>query len=196
MKSSNKFLLTTLLLLSFQITEAQTEIPIKFSALVEQISLPTFKKHGGNLGFGFNIGSEFKYKTKPKIELAQTGEFYFISHKEYGSSFVFATLFDFRYKPNDFYIDFKIGPSYMLFHNYSPVYKEVNGKYEKASNLQSKFAAIASLSISYQIHNFRPFISYDLLFETPFIQSNSNFLPHQLLQVGCYYNLILKKYEK
>lgn len=196
MKSSNKFLLTTLLLLLSQITEAQTEIPIKFSALVEQISLPTFKKHGGNLGFGFNIGSEFKYKTKPKIELAQTGEFYFFSHKEYGSSFVLASLFDFRYKPSDINIDFKIGPSYMLFHNYSPVYKEANGNYEKASNFQSKFAAIISVAVSYQIHDFRPFISYDLLFETPFIKSNSNFLPHQLLQFGCYYNLTLKKNEK
>lgn len=184
-----------LLLISFT-TEAQTEIPVKFSLLTEQVSLPTFQAYGSNWGYGFSFGSEYLYLKKAKIELTQTGDFYLFSHRNYGSSFILASLFDFRYKPGSFNVDIKLGPGYMLFYNYSPVYKQVDDIYIKASRLQSKFSAILSLAFSYKIQNFRPFLSYDLITETPFINSNSTLLPHQILQVGCYYNLKKQKNEK
>ena len=178
-----------------QFTEAQTEIPIKFSLLAEQVSLPTFQDYGSNWGYGFSIGSEFKYTSKYKIDLVQTGDIYFYSHGMYGTSFVLATLFDVRYKPGRFNADFKVGPGFMLFDHFSSVYKQGNGKYEKALNLQSKFSAILSVALAYRIQDYKPFIAYDFLAEIPFINTNSAFLPHQILQIGCYYNFKLKKYE-
>ena len=187
-------ILTALLLP--EIVICQRQIPVKVSFVTEQIALPTFQKYGGQFGFGFSTGSEFIYSVKKKMELAQTADFYFISHKQYGTSSMLASLFALRYKPGSFNIDFKLGPGYLLFRNYSPVYKEINGKYEKKSNLQSKFAGLASLSVSYTIQQVKPFISYNVLVETPFISSSSALLPHHLLEIGLYYNLNLKKHEK
>ena len=185
-------LISLLLLLSF-IVKAQREIPIKFSLLTEQVSLPTFNEdYGSNWRYGFSLGSEYVYSKKSKKELVQTADFYFFSHRSYGSSFILASLFDFRYKPGRFNMDIKLGPGYMLFYNYSPVYKQVDGTYIEVSRLQSKFSAILSVAFSYKFRNFRPFVSYDMLTETPFINNKSIFLPHQILQVGCYYNLKTK----
>ncbi len=167
----------------------QTEIPIKFSLLVEQISLPTFQNHSEKIEYGFNIGTEFKYSVKSKIELIQTADFYFYTHQLYGSSFVLSSLFDFRYKPGNLNIDVNLGPGYMLFYNYSPIYKKENGTYQKASNLQSKFCGIGSIALSYNIKSFKPFISYGIIVETSFVNSSSPILPHQVFQVGSYYRI-------
>ena len=203
MKNYIKTFLTFFILQITHFANAQTsyttvklDIPIKLSALIEQISLPTFHDNGVNFGYGFNIGTEFKYSVKSKIELMQTADFYFFTHQLYGSSFVVSSLFDFRYKPGNLNIDVNLGPGYMLFSNYSPVYKKENLTYQKASNLQNKFCALVSIALSYKFQNFKPFISYDILVETPFVNSSSPILPHQILQIGCYYRIKIKTNEK
>lgn len=168
---------------------AQSGPPINVGLVVEQISLPTFYDHGGNLGYGLNIGSEFNYTTKERTELIQTVDSYFFTHENYGSSLVLASLFGFRYKPGRFNADLKLGPGFMVFHNYSPIYQEEDGTYRERANIQAKFSVISSVVISYRIQNFKPFISYGLLLESPFINSSSGLLPHQLIGVGCAFNL-------
>jgi hypothetical protein len=195
MKLFSRFVVLILVLLTARSGVSQNEIPVKISLLGEQISLPVFPAYSHHYGYGFNIGSEFKYAEKKKIDLVQTADFYFLDHQKYGSSLLVASQFDFRFKPGKLNIDLKLGPGYMLFHHYTSIYKEVNGTYEKKSNLQGKFAGLFSIAVSYPIQTFKPFIAYDLLAETPFINSSSGFLPHQILEAGFYYTIKLKKDE-
>ncbi len=195
MKPFSRFVVLILILLTARSGVSQNEIPVKISLTGEQISLPVFPAYSNHYGYGFSVGSEFKYAGKEKIDLVETADFYFFDHQKYGSSFLVSSQFDLRFKPGKLNIDLKLGPGYMLFHHYTSIYKEVNGTYEKQSNLQGKFAGMFSIGVSYEIRSFKPFIAYDLLAETPFINSSSGFLPHQLVEVGFYYDFKLKKDE-
>lgn len=174
---------------------SQGILPMKVGFLAEQISLPSFQEHGNRLGYGFTTGTEFRYASGSKTDLAQTADFSFITHQQYGTSFNLASLFVFRYKPGRMRMEVGLGPGYMLFSNYSSVYKEVNGAYEEKSSLQGKFTVTASLSVSYQLKQVTPFISYGLLAASPFINSSSSILPHQMFGAGVLYNLKIGKHE-
>jgi hypothetical protein len=174
----------------------QKSLPVKAGFAAEQISLPTFQYYGSGFGYGFTIGTEFAYKTNEKTDLLQTADFHFISHQQYGSSFILSSLFDVRLKPGKFNIDFKIGPGYLLFHNYSPVYKQADGTYESASQLQSKFIGMLSLSFAYQIGQIKPYLAYTACLETPFINGNSPIIPHQMFEIGIVYDLNFTKNEE
>lgn len=171
----------------------QKPIPLKAGILTEQISLPTFEKYGSRLGYGFTLGTNFMYKEKEKSALLQTADFHFIYHKDYGTSMMLSSLFDYSIRPGNFNIDVKLGPGLMLFNHYTPLYTQGDGGYEEASRLQAKFAGIVALSCSYPIGSFRPYLAYSTFVESPFITSYSTLLPHQMLEAGVYVNLDFKK---
>lgn len=196
MKTACYILISCAVILFPRTGKGQTNLPIRFCLLAEQISLPTFQEHGNRLGYGLSAGSEFRYASGNKTDLAQTVDFSFIAHKQYGTSFNLASLFVFRYKPGRVNMEIGLGPGYMLFANYSSVYKDVNGTYEKKSSPQGKFTVTASLSFSYQLKQVAPFFSYGLLAESPFINSSSAILPHQMFGAGVLYNLKIGKHEK
>jgi hypothetical protein len=175
---------------------SQGTLPLKVGLLAEQISLPSFQQYGNRLGYGISAGSEYRYAGGSKTDLAQTADFSFVTHKQYGTSLNLASLFVFRYKPGRVRMEVGLGPGFMLFSNYSSVYKEVNGAYEEKSSPQGKFTVTASLSVSYQLKQVTPFVSYGLLAESPFINSSSSILPHQTVGAGVLYNLKIGKHEK
>lgn len=168
---------------------AQKKIPLKFSFLNQQINLPGLKSYGNYYGYGFSTGTEFKYLSKKRTELSQSADFSLFTHSSYGTSFLLSSMLDFRLKINKLNFDFKLGPGYMLFNNYSPTYRLVDGRYIKDSKLQNMIAFLGSFSISYQINRFKPFISYGLMVESPFIQNSSKILPRQLAELGLYFNI-------
>lgn len=166
---------------------------LKIGAVAERISLPTFKSMGSRIGGGAAVGTEFYYKNKPGLALFQTVDFAFFAHRQWGTSFLLYSQFGVRPKINNFWMDFKIGPGYQLFYNYTPTYKLKEGAYEKASRLQSKFSGLVSLGMSYNTLVVRPYLTYSLMFESPFIRSESALLPHQMLELGIFLNLQKKK---
>lgn len=172
---------------------AQNPIPLKAGILAEQISLPTFEDYGSRFGSGFSLGTQFSYKDKAKSALLQTADFYFIYHKEYGTSIMLSSLFDYSIRPGKFHLDIKLGPGIMLFNHYTALYSQGDGGYQEASGLQAKFFGMVSLSCSYPIGEIRPYLAYTTYVETPFISSYSALLPHQILEAGVYYNLRSKK---
>lgn len=171
----------------------QIKSPIKAGLLLEQISLPNFRNSKNDIGLGFTLGTEFHCAGKKSTEYKQTLDFLYFYHAYYSSSFVLSSQFDFRLKTRRLYLDVKIGPGYMLFSNYSPGYKFVNGRYEKMSRLQNKLIGTGTLSITYSKGAVKPYLSYSLMVETPFINSSSSVLPHQIVELGMYYTLSFKK---
>lgn len=170
----------------------QKSIPLKAGIFAEQISLPTFEDYGSRKGWGLTLGTHFTYKVKPKSAMLQTLDFQYLSHAEYGSAFMLSSLFDYSFRPGQWHVDVKAGPGFMLFNSYTPVYTPVEGGYEKASQVQGKWAGVLSLSCSYPIGSLRPYLAYTVLAETPFLQSRSAVLPHQILELGISFNLKTK----
>ncbi len=167
----------------------QYAMPLKAGLLVEQISLPTFQDYGSRLGYGFTLGTNFTYKEKVKSALLQTADFHIIYHEEYGTSFMLSSLFDYSIRPGKLNMDIKLGPGYMLFNHYTSLYSQGDDGYEDASRLQGKFVGLISLSCSYTIGAIRPYLAYTTYFETPFINTYSTLLPHQMVELGAYFTL-------
>lgn len=171
---------------------SQKVFPLKAGVFAEQISLPTFEDYGSRKGFGFTLGTHFTYKEKPKSACLQTLDFHYIQHKEYGHTWMLSSLFDYSIRPGKWNFDIKAGPGCMLFNPYSPVYTPVDGGYEKASQLQIKWAGILSLAVSYPTGNVRPYLAYTVFAETPFIQTSSAILPHQMIELGVSFSVSSK----
>lgn len=166
---------------------------LKIGAVAERTSLPTFKSMGSRLGGGAAVGTEFYYKDKPGLTLLQTADVSFFAHRQWGTTFLPYSQFGVRPKIRNFWMDFKIGPGYQLFYHYTPTYKWKDGNYEKASRVQGKFSGLASLGMSYSTPLVRPYLNYSLMIESPFIRSQSAFLPHQMLELGVFLNLQKRK---
>lgn len=171
---------------------SQETFPIKVGVFAEQICLPTFEDYGSRKGCGITLGTSLTYTLKDKSALLQTIDLQYWQHKEYGSAFMLSSLFDYSIRPGKWHFDVKAGPGMMLFSHYTPVYTPGEGGYEKASQGQVKWAGILSLSCSYPVGNLRPYIAYTAFAESPFIQSNSAILPHQLLELGVSFTLSSK----
>lgn len=172
---------------------SQKSIPLKAGILAEQISLPTFEDYGSRKGFGITLGTNFTYKQKEKSALLQTLDIHYYQHKEYGSGIMLSSLFDYSIRPRKLNIDVKAGPGFMLFSPYTPVYSPVDGGYEKAGQMQGKWAGIVSLSCSYQVGTIRPYLAYTAMAEIPFITTYSSLLPHQMLEIGVSFSITTKK---
>ena len=173
---------------------SQRSIPLKAGIIAEQISLPTFEDYGSRKGYGITLGTNFTYKTKEKSAFLQTLDVHYFQHKDYGSAFMVSSLFDYSIRPGKLNIDVKAGPGFMLFSPYTPVYSPADGGgYEKASQVQGKWAGIVSLSCSYQIGSVRPYLAYTAFAEIPFFFFYSALLPHQMLEVGVSFSITKNK---
>lgn len=169
---------------------------IRTSLLGEQIGLPDFRGYGPGAGIGLSAGTEFYYCKGKHVDFLQTADVSFINHPQYGSSFIFSSLAGIRPHAGKFSFDLKAGPGYLIFHNYTPTYRNENGTYKKTSGIQHKLAATVSLGASYQIKNLQPYIAYSMMVESPFIRSSSPILPHRMLELGFYIHITPHNNEK
>ena len=171
----------------------QVNVPLRASLVAEQISLPTFKGHGGRWGYGLSFGSGFTYKSGKKLAFAQGIDLYATQHREYGSAFQLLAPAELRLNAGKVLIGGRLGPGLMLFYNYSPVYQLRDGVYQQRSPLQFKFSGILGVSLGYITRIGSPYAGYSILLESPFVRSGSAFLPHQLFELGMRWTLKLKK---
>lgn len=174
--------------LTAQTIAYQKEIPIKISLLNERVSMPTFNHLFSDWNLGAAAGTEFLYKRKPHFQFFQTAEIGFYTHQKLGTTGMLYSELGVRGIWKSLQADFSIGPGYLLNYAYMPLYKEQEGVYKMASQLQNKFMLKSSVTLGYRIHNIAPFIAYSYSLETPFINSRSSLLPHQFAEAGvkCY----------
>ncbi len=187
------FAAATSFLLKAQTKAVHQEIPIKLSLLNERVSMPAFRYLFSDWNLSAAAGTEFYYKRQEHFQLFQTAELGFYTHEKLGTSGMLYSEFGVRGIWKNVQADFSVGPGYVLYYAYMPLYHQQDGKYETASRLQNKFMVKSSVALYYRINNIAPFLTYSYALETPFINSRSAVLPHQFAGLGIKYYLIKEK---
>jgi hypothetical protein len=184
-----RIVVLTLLVVSYDYTNAQNPVSFNGSGLLEQIGLPDFRFNGGNPGFGVRTGVRYTYLQKEKCDLAQTADVMFITKNAYGNTLLLVTQFDFRRKLKNWMFDFQLGPGYSLFYSASPVYVQNMNDYTATNKPIRKFNTMGTIAVTYAAKRIQPFIACSIFLEYPFINSSSVILPHQTVEVGVSLNL-------
>lgn len=162
-----------------------------FSVFNNAIAMPFTGKIGiihAPLHPGLSVGKNHYWNNKPQHQLFQTftlGVFY----QQYVQTGVqFYSAFNYRYQSN-----FKMGFDAHLGVGYLHAFRdlqqfELNGEgaYQKKANWgQPKLMIPAGITISYLINNkIRPFIGYQIWFQTPFSKQYIPILPNTSLHLG------------
>jgi hypothetical protein len=177
---------TVLLFLTSFIAKGQTtlaDLSFKIGLQLEQVALPGISGLKYGLNPGILVGAEYQYKTNSNITLFQSLEYSFTFNRHFGSSNVLTTHFGPKFIYKQSQISLGLGGGYNLFKPKNPIYTLNQGEY-LLKRTQGKWLAGALASYGHQFGKIIPFASYSFYVDSPFINSNSSILPHQLLQFG------------
>lgn len=174
------------LLCSLTAARAQANVPgvwLKIGLHLEQVALPGWSGLKYGLSPGLLIGAEYQYKSKGNVTLFHAVEYSISINKSYGTNNVFSTYFGPRYVNKNNQISLGLGGGYNLFRPSNPLYQIIQGDYVR-TGMQSKWLLGATANYGHQFGRFMPYASYGFYVDTPFINSSSAILPHQLFQLG------------
>jgi hypothetical protein len=175
-----------ILLFSLTTVCAQADVPgvwLKIGLHLEQVALPGVSGLKYGLSPGLLIGAEYQYKSKGNVTLFHSVEYSISINKSYGTSNVLTTHFGPRYVSKNNQVSLGLGGGYNLFRPSNPLYQIKDGDYVRKGS-QGKWLAGATASYGHQLGRFMPYASYGFYVDTPFINSSSSILPHQLFQLG------------
>lgn|SRR5690606_122756 len=165
----------------------QTAMPkgvwFKLGLRLEQVALPGISGLKYGISPGIQVGAEYHYKSKGNFALFHSVEYGLSVNRSFGTSNVLTTQFGPKYVHKNSLISLSVGGGYNLFRPVSPVYHVNNGNY-RAKATQGKWVGIATASYGHQFGKFMPYASYGFYVDSPFINSSSTILPHQLFHVG------------
>lgn len=173
-----------LISLSAQGQRLKEGLPIRVSLLNEAVSLPSASRLVKDINPGLRVGTEFYYRHGRRHQWLQTvnlGGFY---HQELATSLFVTSEVNYRFIGGRVTVDLKAGPGYLLNRSTVPIYRDAGGEYVKTAGFEHRFLVTTGLSVGIRIGRIMPFVGYDVMVQAPFLQNNSLFLPHQLLQAG------------
>jgi len=164
-------------------TIPQRGIWLNFGAFMENISLPGISGLRYGVNPGIQVGVEYHRQSPGNFALFHRLDYTFSTNPSLGTNNMLTTQFGPTYRLGNSVVGLSVGGGYNLFRPFSPIYRVEGDRYRPRS-LQGHWVATAALSYGYQFGQVIPYAGYGFYIDSPFINSSSPILPHQLFQVG------------
>lgn len=162
---------------------SQRGVWLKVGLFMEQIALPGVSGFKYGINPGIQIGAEYHYGSRGRIAFFHSVDYALSTNRSFGTSNMLTTQFGPKYVHGNAVVSLGVGGGYNLFRPASPVYRTGGGHYH-AKIFQGKWVGAAAASYGHRFGKFVPYASYGFYVDSPFINSSSTILPHQLFQVG------------
>lgn len=185
-----RVLLLSILVMGYFGANAQKEgnfktFPVQVGLLNTNIAAPLTNRLFNGFNPGIKIGTEIYYNKRQSLQLFQSAEIGFMSHKHYDKSLFLASQFGVRPKYRHIFVDLKLGLGYMLSKSKYVVYiQEDDNEFVKYSQHLNKALITAGISIGYEFQKLKVFAGYSCMAETPYLKNESSFLTRQITEIG------------
>jgi hypothetical protein len=160
------------------------EVPLRISLLTETVSLPSVGRLLRNVNPGLSVGTEFQYRQGRRhqwIQMVHLGGFF---HRRLANSAFLTAEAAYRVRWGRARLEAKLGPGYLLNRAAVPLFRDTGSGYVRTAGFEHRLLLTTGLGLGVRVGRLTPFLAYNLLVQTPFLQRQSPVLPHQLLQVG------------